>query len=99
MSDIKSRELIKRLHSTDRSATTKNVVDLALFLTCSAIAVVSWKSAYWPVTVLCWLVGGHFGHSKPLMFHDAAHGTLHPTRRVNEIFGFGLGVLIFVPIT
>lgn len=94
-----SREFIKKLHQTDRSATIKNLLDAAVFFTFSGIAILFWKTSAWPVTVLCWLIGGHFGHSKPLMFHDAAHGTLQKSKLSNEIVGFGLGTLIFVPIT
>jgi hypothetical protein len=98
-SNTGSRDAIKTLHVADRTATIKNLLDLVAFLLFSGIAILFWKTAVWPISVLCWLIGGHFGHSKPLMFHDAAHGTLHPKKRHNDIVGFGLGTLIFVPMT
>ncbi|MGE3313790.1 MAG: fatty acid desaturase [Planctomycetaceae bacterium] len=98
-SNLDSREVIKKLHITDRSATIKNVLDLVIFFVFGGVAIFFWKTAMWPISVLAWLTAGHFGHSKPLMFHDAAHGTLHSSKRMNEIVGFGIGTLILVPMT
>lgn len=66
---------------------------------CAICSVVAWQRDIWPLTVLCWIVGGHFFHTFALSFHDAAHGTLHPDRKTNEFLGHFYGTLILVPLT
>lgn len=65
----------------------------------SILAVASWNRGYWPVTLICWGVCGHFMHTFALCFHDAAHETLHPNHRVNEWLGCLYGTMILVPMT
>ncbi len=87
------------LHRHDRSPVLKNHLDTAAFLLCGVLAVVTWQAGWWPLTVAFWLLGGHFGHIKPLMFHDASHGTLHPTPWRNELLGMLIGWAMFVPLS
>lgn len=94
-----TKQRIRDLHVASRSPFRKDVFDGVAFLVLSACALAVWQTWLWPVVILFWLVGGHFGHTKPLMFHDAAHGTLHPDRVKNEIMGVAFGTLIFVPLT
>lgn len=65
----------------------------------SAGAVAAWHMGSLALTVIGWLVAGHFLHTFALSLHDAAHGTLHPQPRINEWLGAVYGTLVLVPLT
>ena len=75
------------------------LLNLLMLVITNGGAVIFWWRGLWPLTIVCWIVGGHFMHTIALSFHDAAHGTLHPRRAVNEFVGFLYGTLILVPMT
>ncbi len=79
--------------------TIRLLLNLSFAMACGVVAVWAWGQSNWPVSVLCWLAGGHFLHTFALSLHDAAHGTLHPNQRVNEFLGCFYGTLILVPLT
>jgi len=63
------------------------------------LAILAWDSGYWPISIICWLVGGHFMHTFALSMHDAAHETLHLDKRINECLGALYSTMILVPLT
>jgi fatty acid desaturase len=93
------RERVKSWHVNDRG---HNIVhplfNLALVLGMLA-AILTWKAGLWPLTILCWCITAHIGHSKLIAFHEASHGTLNTKWRVNELQGIVLGTTIFVPLS
>ena len=62
-------------------------------------AIASWSTGWWPVTVLVWLLAAHMGHMKMSSFHEASHGTLHPTFFRNEMQGMLIGSVILTPLS
>lgn len=82
-----------------QTPTLRLILNLLSAIACSALAVVTWQSGNWPLTVLCWLIGGHFMHTFALSFHDAAHGTLHPNQTANEWLGYLYGMMILLPMS
>ncbi len=94
-----------------RKAAIRNFHDLSLarllphnlasfvWLALVAAAVWTWFQGYWPLTALCWLVGAHLGHMKLAMFHEASHGTLHPTWWRNDMQGMLVGSVNLIPLS
>lgn len=91
---------IRRLHRLHASwPLWKFTFDAAAFLVFAFGAGFAWAWGLWPVVLVCWLVAAHFGHTKPLAFHDAAHRTLHPNPLLNEAMGHFASVFIFLPLS
>jgi len=63
------------------------------------LAFEAWSIGAWGILLASWVLAGHFLHTFALSLHDAAHGTLHPRRRVNEWLGHLYGTLVLVPLT
>ena len=59
----------------------------------------AWTSGLWPITLLCWLIQAHFGHTLLLAFHEASHYVMHPNRRMNETLGLAIGTLAMTPLS
>ena len=59
----------------------------------------AWTSGLWPITLLCWAIQAHFGHSLLLAFHEASHYVMHPNRRMNESLGIVIGTLAMTPLS
>ncbi len=93
------KERVKELHQHDRTPTSKMLIDTSLLIASAVAGVVAWHNGYYAVTVVFWAIGGFLGNIKPLAFHDAAHGTLHPSPRKNELIGFGIATSIMVPMS
>jgi fatty acid desaturase len=90
---------IRRLHANDEASFLPHHLATLAYLACMAAAVWSWTSGAWLITLFCWGLGGHVGHSKLIAFHEAAHGTLSSRRWLNEFQGIMLGVVILVPLS
>lgn len=90
---------VREFHRLDHNPVVKFHLDNLAFVALGVLAVWSWLHGWWPVSVACWLAAGHFGHIKPLCFHDAAHGTLYPNRLQNEAAGTMIGTLILLPLS
>lgn len=93
------KRAIRDLHARDHSPTLHHQLNNLALVLLSIAAVLLWRSAWWTVTPLVWLIAGHFYHTKPLTFHDTAHGTWHPVGWKNELMGLVLGTLILVPLS
>lgn len=93
------REKLAEIHSVSDAPVTKQIADFVLFFAAAGVAVWSWYAGLWPVTVVAWLVGGFFGLTKPLTFHDFAHKTMFKENWKNEVGGTATGTLIMVPLT
>lgn len=78
---------------------TRLFLNVSSAIGCIVVSLLAWNHGYPAIAGVCWLVGGHFMHTIALSFHDAAHGTLHANRRVNEVLGYLFGTMILVPIT
>ena len=86
-------------HVKSHSPALRLCLNMSMAVACSIGAVIAWDEHLWPVSLACWIVGGHFMHTFALSFHDAAHGTLHPNHTMNEFLGWSYGTLILVPLT
>ena len=93
------KALLQRLHRKSPRPFVEAHAGLAVFFGLMAVSLAAWDRGWWPVSVLCWVVQGHFGHSVLLAFHEASHYTLHPSRRLNELLGVGVGTLILTPLS
>jgi fatty acid desaturase len=63
----------------------------------SVASVFAWYAGYPLLMVAAWIAAGFLGHAIPLASHDASHGTLHPSRKINEWLGIAIGTAILVP--
>ena len=90
---------MKALHQHDRTPTKKMVFDTLMLIASAIAGVVAWQYEHYALTIVFWVIGGFLGNIKPLAFHDAAHGTLHPSSRTNEAIGLAIGTSIWVPIS
>jgi fatty acid desaturase len=50
----------------------------------------------WWLTVLVWLVLGHLMHGHLIAFHEAAHRSLIPNQRLNDLVGWIIGLFSFM---
>lgn len=90
---------LQRLHRKGARPFFEAHASLVVFFGLMPVALFAWDAGWWPITVACWIVQGHFGHSVLLAFHEASHYTLHPSRRLNEMLGIGIGTLILTPLS
>lgn len=91
------RENVKELHALDQSPLRHFVIHGSALMIAALGSLVAWHAGYPMITFALWGVAGFLGHAIPLASHDASHGTLHPSRRVNELLGIVIGTLIMVP--
>jgi fatty acid desaturase len=93
------RDLLPQWHRNDRGGHYIHQLATLFHTACMAAAVYTWNAGWWPLTIVCWGVCAHVGHSKLIAFHEASHGTLHPRWRANEFIGILLGTTILVPLS
>lgn len=93
------RTLLQKWHKNDRGHNYLHPLATLAHIGCMALAVVTWNYGLWPLTIVCWAVCAHVGHSKLIAFHEASHGTLNPKWLVNEFQGIMLGTAILVPLS
>ena len=87
------------LKELDRSPMLAIVANVTAFVMAGSAVTVAYHSGHFHFVVPPLLLAGFAGHAFPLMFHDAAHGTLHPIRWKNEALGILFGCAIFVPLS
>ncbi|MEK6237875.1 MAG: fatty acid desaturase, partial [Planctomycetales bacterium] len=75
------------------------VFNFSMFMLLMYVAAKSWHVGWWGVTVCCWPLMWHLGHTMLLAFHEAVHYNLSPNLWANEIRGFNLGVAGFIPLS
>jgi len=93
------RNQLKELHQQYGSTLLRIFLNDIAIVSCFAAGMISWQMGMVWLTVPIWILGGLFIFVKPLAFHDAIHGTLHPNRTINELLGHYNGILIMVPLT
>lgn len=93
------KQHLQRLHRKSPRTLAEATACLGVFFGLMGVSLVAWHHGYWPITLLCWAIQGHFGHSNLLAFHEASHYVLHPSRRLNELQGVVLGSIILTPIS
>lgn len=91
------REHVRELHTLDHSPLRSFALHITALALCGVAATVACNTGYPLVTLAFWCVTGFLAHAIPLASHDASHGTLHPSRRINELLGIGIGTSILVP--
>jgi fatty acid desaturase len=92
-----AKEFLYALHRPTWSGVGKWLAFLALFLLLEglllAVLVVPFPpAAQWTAAGLLVLALGHFMHAHLIAFHEAAHGSLCPVRRLNETLGVFIGI-------
>jgi fatty acid desaturase len=81
------------IHWISREAFQFIVILLVLNLTAIGLAV---HGGHWWVAVILVLTGSHLMHGALIGFHEASHGLLRRSRRLNEFDGLLIGTLSFV---
>ncbi len=94
-----SREPIKDLHAMERGHPVRHFSQAGLLLSLIPFNIWCWHAGLWPLMLLSWALMAHLGHSKLIMFHEAAHGILAPSRLRNEWPGIVIGTLALVPFS
>ncbi|HEX8898341.1 MAG TPA: fatty acid desaturase [Chthoniobacterales bacterium] len=69
-----------------------------LLLTESAIWTTLWTGWWW-LTVPLVLIAAHLMHGLIIGFHEASHGLLRKSRRLNEFDGVIIGIFMFLPFS
>src|SRR3954464_6448464 len=82
---------------TVNSGTFQTLVSL-LALTEIAIGATVW-AAWWWLTLPLALVAAHLMHGLLIGFHEASHGLLRKSRRLNEFDGVIIGIFSFLPFS
>ncbi len=93
------RGLIEKWHRNDRGHNYIHPLASILHAASMVAAVWTWNAGWWPLTIACWALCAHVGHSKLIAFHEASHGTLNPRWGLNEYQGVVLGTTILVPLS
>jgi fatty acid desaturase len=83
-------------HSVN-SGTFQTLVFL-LAITETAIGATVWARWWW-LTLPLALVAAHFMHGLLIGFHEASHGLLRKSRRLNEFDGVLIGIFSFLPFS
>lgn len=91
------RELVKEFHTLDQSPLRQFAIQFAAMGMVSLFAVVAWNAGIPLLTFALWAIAGFLAHALPLATHDASHGTLHRSKRINEFLGLMMGTMILVP--
>lgn len=91
------RELVKEMHTLDQSPLRHFAFHVSALTVAGLGSLFAWNAGYPLVTFALWAVAGFLGHAIPLASHDASHGTLHPSKRINELLGLAIGTAIMVP--
>jgi fatty acid desaturase len=93
------KAILRRLHDLSLARLLPHNLVSFFWLALVAAAIWTWFEGYWPLTLLCWLVGSHVGHMKLAMFHEASHGTLYPTWWRNDMQGMIVGTVNLIPLS
>lgn len=92
-------EPVSELHDEHAvSSVTFQTLVFLIVLTEIAIWATVWKGWLW-LTVPLALVAAHLMHGLLIGFHEASHGLLRKSRRLNEFDGVLIGIFSFVPFS
>lgn len=80
----------------DVSSVAFQTLVVSLALTEAALWTAIWSRWFWLAIPLA-LVAAHFMHGMLIGFHEASHGLLRKSRRLNEFDGVLIGVFSFLP--
>jgi fatty acid desaturase len=73
-------------------------LNFILYTLSMGVAVLLWRSTWWPLLGLCWIVQAHLGHTLLLALHEAVHFNLSKNRFLNEFRGRGIGTISLIPL-
>lgn len=94
--DVETNPALAEEHSV--SSVTFQTLVLLLVLTETAIGLTVWARWIW-LTVPLVLVAAHLMHGLLIGFHEASHGLLRKSRRLNEFDGVLIGIFSFLPFS
>jgi fatty acid desaturase len=80
------------------SSVTFQTLVISLALTETAIGLTVWAGWIW-LTIPLVLLAAHFMHGLLIGFHEASHGLLRKSRRLNEFDGVLIGIFSFLPFS
>jgi fatty acid desaturase len=80
------------------SSVTFQTLVISLALTETAIGLTVWAGWIW-LTIPLVLVAAHLMHGLLIGFHEASHGLLRKSRRLNEVDGVLIGIFSFLPFS
>src|ERR1041385_3085560 len=80
------------------SSVTFQTLVISLALTETGIGLTVWAGWIW-LTIPLVLVAAHLMHGMLIGFHEASHGLLRKSRRLNEFDGVIIGVFSFLPFS
>src|SRR5215467_14528424 len=84
------------LHWLSRAAF--QVLIVLFFLTQVSMGFAVYRANYWLATPLV-LISSHLMHSMLIGFHEASHGLLRKSRRLNEFDGVLIGIFSLIPFS
>src|SRR6266480_262777 len=92
-------EGVPELHKKhDVSCVAFQTLVISLTLTEAALWAAVWSGWVWLALPLA-LVAAHFMHGMLIGFHEASHGLLRKSRRLNEFDGVIIGIFTFLPFS
>jgi fatty acid desaturase len=92
-------ENLSELHDEhDVSSVAFQTLVISLTITEAALWAAVWSGLVWLAVPLV-LVAAHFMHGILIGFHEASHGLLRKSRRLNEFDGVIIGVFSFLPFS
>jgi fatty acid desaturase len=80
------------------SSVTFQTLVISLALTETAIGLTIWAGWIW-LTIPLTLLAAHLMHGLLIGFHEASHGLLRKSRRLNEFDGVLIGIFSFLPFS
>jgi fatty acid desaturase len=99
VSSTTSPDTIRALQAAPVRPTPLHLVAVLMQVLVMVVAVVSWRSGWWPVTVLAWCTIAWLDHAALTRLHEAAHGMLARNRWFNEVQGIFIGTLALTPLS
>jgi len=94
--DVETSPAVHDEHSI--SSVTFQTLVISLALTETAIGLTVWRGWIW-LTVPLVLLAAHLMHGLLIGFHEASHGLLRKSRRLNEFDGVIIGIFSFLPFS
>jgi len=94
--NVESSPVLDEEHSV--SSVTFQTLVISLALTETAIGLTVWAKWIW-LTIPLVLVAAHLMHGLLIGFHEASHGLLRKSRRLNEFDGVIIGIFSFLPFS
>src|SRR3954447_756533 len=94
--DVETSPALDDEHSV--SSVTFQTLVISLALTETAIGLTVWAGWIW-LTIPLVLLAAHFMHGLLIGFHEASHGLLRKSRRLNEFDGVLIGIFSFLPFS